>query len=179
MFLCVYANDHREKGKLGERSCATLPTSIRPRAQCQTERQHGSHLEPKDRKSFTLTLLLKPRFGLPSGHGICLLCTNLKVLDMLSNLRSPVDLVVNLCRRMVGKSCCCHIGSRLTHSGMYSIREMCFLCLSDTPEDASEREQRECWRRDGAETGGHTREIDWLCHGQTVSWSSITLPTVT
>ena len=98
---------------------------------------------------------------------------------MLSNLRAPVDLVVNLCRRMVGKSCCCHIGSRLTHSGMYSIREMCFLCLSDTPEDASEREQRECWRRDGAETGGLTREIDWLCHGQTVSWSSITLPTVT
>ena len=131
MFLCVYANDHREKGKLGERSCATLPTSIRPRAQCQTERQHGSHLEPKDRKSFTLTLLLKPRFGLPSGHGICLLCTNLKVLDMLSNLRSPVDLVLNLCRRMVGKSCCCHIGSRLTLVCTQFVK--CVFCVLVTP----------------------------------------------
>jgi hypothetical protein len=107
-----------------------------------------------------LVLLLKPRFGLPSGHGICLLCTTLMVLDIPSNLRSPVDLVVNLCRRMVGKSCCCYIGSRLTHSGMYSIREMCFLCLSDTPEDASKREQENVGDVTELRPGGHTREID-------------------
>ena len=61
-----------EKGKLGERSCVTLPVSIRPGAQCQTKRRHGSHLEPKDRKSFTPVLLLKPRSGLAGGQEICL-----------------------------------------------------------------------------------------------------------
>jgi len=41
---------------------------------------------------------------------------------------------------MVGKLCHAIVGSRLAHSGMHSIREIYFSCLTDNHEDASERE---------------------------------------
>ena len=82
-----------EKGKLGERSCIAFPVSIRPGAQCQTERRHGSYLEPRARKSYTLVFLLNPRFSLLSVQEICLpYCiadANLMVRDILPISNHP------------------------------------------------------------------------------------------
>ena len=105
MFLCVYANYHRER----QPRSAIVSHSSRPGTQCQIKRCHDSHFDSKHRKSYSVVALAQT-FGLalPAVREFVyhIADTNPMVRDILSTLQStrrPCS--SKSCRRRVGKLC--------------------------------------------------------------------------